>query len=73
MSIHQNLNAEAFDPDQIRAMGAAFDHACQSLRLSDTNDPLTSIVAGKIVEAAQAGERDPTRLYDCVMRWAHAG
>ena len=71
MSIHQNLSEEVFDPEQVRAMGAAYDHACQSLRLNDTDDPLTKLIAGKIVEAALTGERDPIRLYDSVMRWAH--
>jgi hypothetical protein len=70
--IRQVMVEESFDPEQVRAMGAAFDRACQSLRLNDTDDPLTKLIAGKIVEAAQSGERDPIRLYDCVMRWAHA-
>jgi hypothetical protein len=70
--INQGLVSEAFDPEQIRAMGAAFDHACRSLRLNDTNDPLTKLIAGKIVEAAQSGERDAIRLYDSVMLWASA-
>ena len=70
MSIHPNLNEEVFDPDQVRAMGTAFDHACQSLQLSDIDDPLTTLIADKILEAAQAGERDAIRLYDSVMRWA---
>jgi len=61
---------ECFYPEQVLAMGLAFDNACRSLRLNDTNDPLTKLIAGKIVEAAQAGERDADRLYDSVMRWA---
>ena len=72
MAINQALPEEVFDPEQVRAMGAAFDHACRSLRLSGTDDPLTKLIAGKIVEAAQAGERDAIRLYDTVMRWASA-
>ena len=72
MPINQSLAEEAFDPEHVRAMGVAFDHACRSLRLNDTDDPLTKLIAGKIVEAAQDGERDAIRLYDSVMRWASA-
>ncbi len=72
MPIIQNPWEEAFDPEQVRAMGAAFDQACRSLQLREIDDPLTKLIAGKIVEAAQAGERDPDRLYDSVMHWAHA-
>jgi hypothetical protein len=63
---------ECFDPEHLLAMGVAFDHACRSLRLSDTDDPLTKLIADKIIEAAQAGERDADRLYHSVMRWTRA-
>ena len=33
-----------------------------SLRLADVSDPLNKIVAEKIIELAQAGERDPNGL-----------
>ena len=72
MPFNHHMAEEAFDPEQVRAMGAAFDHACRSLRLNDTDDPLTKLIAGKIVEAAQAGERGAVSLYDSVMRWACA-
>jgi hypothetical protein len=72
VTINQSLSEEAFDPEHVLAMGAAFDQACRSLQLSDTDDPLTKLIAGKIIDAALAGERDSARLYDCVMRWAQA-
>jgi len=53
-------------------MGVAFENACQSLGLTDTNDRLTTVIAGKIVETARTGERDVVRLYESVMRWACA-
>ena len=43
-------------------MGIAFDSACKSLKLVDKTDPLTKVVAGKIIELAAAGEHDPVRL-----------
>jgi hypothetical protein len=59
-----------FDEVLTRAMGVAFEHACATLRLADKSDPLTELVACKIIDAAKAGERDPDKLYDEVLRWA---
>jgi hypothetical protein len=56
------LQDYAFEPEVTRAMGIAFENACKSLRLSDIADPATEIVATKIIELAQSGERDPDRL-----------
>lgn len=61
--------ATSFDAETTRAMGVAFDMACQSLHLSDVADPLTQIIAAKIVDTASAGEHDAVRLHEAVMRW----
>jgi hypothetical protein len=72
MSIRPFLENEigVFDEVLTRAMGVAFEHACATLRLADKSDPLTELVACKIIDAAKAGERDPDKLYDEVLRWA---
>lgn len=72
MPIDPFLIGDSFDPEHVRAMGVAFENACQSLGLTDTNDRLTTVIAGKIVETARTGERDVVRLYESVMRWACA-
>ena len=43
-------------------MGIAFENACKILKLVDRSDPLTELVAVKIIELAASGERDPDRL-----------
>lgn len=43
-------------------MSIAFDNACKSLKLVDKTDPLTKVVAEKIIDLAAAGEHDPVRL-----------
>jgi hypothetical protein len=40
----------------------AFEEALRELRLMDRKDPATLLVAKRIIELAQKGERDPTRL-----------
>lgn len=59
----------AFDPEALRAMGVAFERACQSLKLADKSDPVTRLVAFQIIDAATKGERDPDRMFDAVLEW----
>lgn len=56
------LQNSVFDPELTHAMGQAFDRACQSLDDAGQPDIVKEIIAEKIVEIAQAGERDPDRL-----------
>jgi hypothetical protein len=62
-----DITRTSFDPDTTRAMGVAFEMACRSLQLSDTADPLTKLIAAKIVDSACTGEHDAVRA---IMRWA---
>jgi hypothetical protein len=43
-------------------MMAAYEDALRVLRLADRQDPLTELVAKKIIEVAQHGESDPIRI-----------
>ena len=52
----------AFDSDMTRIMGEAFDHACASLHDIGQPDLVREVIARRIIEVAQTGERDPIRL-----------
>jgi hypothetical protein len=52
----------AFDPDDLKAMGEAFSAALNQLGLRDLKDPMTEMVARRIIRAALAGERNPITL-----------
>jgi hypothetical protein len=54
----------AFAPEDIALLTGVFEDACRTLGLTDPNDRRRDIVAKKIIEAAQAGERDADRLRD---------
>ena len=43
-------------------IGKVFDDVLHTLGLVDREDPITRMVAKKVIELAQAGERDPVRL-----------
>ncbi len=52
----------------MEAMRAAFYRVCEvQERSCDREDPLTEVVATKIVELAEAGERDPEILCSKVL------
>jgi hypothetical protein len=53
----------SFDDEAMRAMGEAFDRVCDVLGDFGAGATVDEIIARRIVEAAQMGERDPSRLY----------
>jgi hypothetical protein len=73
MSIRVFVRDEAaFDPDDIKAMSMALDDVCKALNL-DGNAKAKEIVAIRIIELAQHGERSPIRLRDRVLQEANGG
>jgi hypothetical protein len=65
--IRPHLNGQKFDAETIRVMGLAFEMALVALKLADRGDLANQILAQKIVELAETGERDPERLCDRVL------
>jgi hypothetical protein len=64
MPIRRELQTRAFGPEDIKIITAAFEDALGQLKLVDRSDPLAEIVAKKMIEIAEQGERDPLRLKD---------
>jgi hypothetical protein len=62
MAIYRLLQNSAFGPEEIDRMTIAYEEALRVLGLTDRADPMTEILAKKIVEIAQTGERDPMRI-----------
>ena len=56
------LRGAVFEPETTQAMGVAFERACTELRLTDQSDPLSQLLADRIIELARTGERDPDAL-----------
>jgi hypothetical protein len=63
MPITPFLAGQAFDPEAIENMSAAFVAACDALRLKVGDEPATRFVAEKVIEFAQRGVRDPNMLW----------
>jgi hypothetical protein len=62
MPIKRLITEGVFEPKQIATMTQAYEQALQRLQLVDRDDPLTEIVAKKIIELAKRGELDPAAL-----------
>ncbi len=62
MPVTPFLKGQAFDPELVEAMGAAFVSTCDALGFADRTDPITALVAEKIIELAQRGLRNATAM-----------
>jgi hypothetical protein len=62
MAIYRMIRESVFEPEAIERMTSAYEHALKVLRLTDRNDPITELVARKIIDIAEVGEPDPDRL-----------
>ncbi|HLH10934.1 MAG TPA: hypothetical protein VKV77_03520 [Methylovirgula sp.] len=62
MPIQRHFENLVFGPEEISRMTAAYESALDELDLADRTDPLTEIIAKKIVEVAQTGEINPARI-----------
>ena len=62
MAIYRLLQRQAFDPEAVECLTAAYEAALKLLRISNTDDPITETIAQRIIEIAQTGVRDPAKL-----------
>jgi hypothetical protein len=68
MPIRQLLDSNAFNPEEVTMLRDVFEDTLHALKLVDRSDPLTSLIAKKIIELAGRGERDPKRLRQAVVQ-----
>ena len=62
MAIYRLLQNSAFVPEDIGRLVAAYENCLRVLNLSDRSDPITELIAKKVIEVAQTGMRDPARI-----------
>ena len=58
---------DSFALEDVTALATAFEDALRALGLVDRTDPVVTMVAQRIIRMARQGERNPTRLRDCVL------
>jgi len=63
MPIYEIIRRQGvFAPEEVAMLGKVFEDLLQTLGLVDRQDPMTEMVAKKLVELATSGIRDPDRL-----------
>jgi hypothetical protein len=62
MTIYRILQNSPFGPEEIARLVAAYEETLKTLGLKDRCDPITQLVARKIIEIGQTGVRDPLQL-----------
>jgi hypothetical protein len=55
-------------PEEAERLNRAYIYALRSLSLVDRNDPLTELIAKKIVDIGASGVRDPLEISERVVR-----
>lgn len=68
MPIRPFLAGQAFQPELIQQMSAAFVRACEALKLELVDDAATRLVAKTIIELAQRGLQDAETLLEMTLR-----
>jgi hypothetical protein len=62
VAIQRLIREASFGPDDIRRLTAAYEGALELVRLKDRQDPVTELIAGKIIQVYRLGEQDPPRI-----------
>jgi hypothetical protein len=62
MAIHRLLENLPMGPEEIKRLVTAYEQTLKAIHLVNRNDPITEIVAKKIIEIAQTGVKDPAQI-----------
>ncbi len=68
MPINRLLAESKLGPEEIARLNAAYTHALNRIGLVDRNDPLTEILARKVIEVG-ATESDPAKISERVLKY----
>lgn len=62
MAIYRILQNLPLGPEEIARLSAAYEQALRTVGIKDRNDPLTELIAKKIIEIGQTGVKDPDQI-----------
>ena len=71
MPIYRLIQSSAFGPDEIKIIVAAYERGCEELKLTAKGNTLKELVAKRVFELAEIGERDAKLISDKVVRELH--
>jgi hypothetical protein len=62
MAILRLLQNSQFAAEDVAGLVAAYEKTLRALYLVDRSDPITELVARKVIEIGQSGVRDPAQI-----------
>ncbi|RZN17768.1 hypothetical protein CWO90_37195 [Bradyrhizobium sp. Leo121] len=62
MAIYRLLLNSGVKPEEISRITAAYERALHTLCVKDRDDPLTEMIAKKVIKIAQSGIKDPAQI-----------
>jgi DNA integrity scanning protein DisA with diadenylate cyclase activity len=68
MAIYRLLQNSPFGPEQIAVLTDAYERTLRKLNLVDRNDPITEMIARKIIELGQRGVREAKQLSELTIK-----
>jgi hypothetical protein len=68
MPMKRLLERHVFPPELVVILGEVFEDVLRTLDLNNREDPLTELIAKKVIELAEGGEHNPIRLKALTVR-----
>ena len=68
MAIYRLLQNTAFEPKDIERLVAAYEQTLRVLRLKNRSDPITQLVAEKILAIGRLGIEDPAKISELALK-----
>lgn len=62
LAIYRILQNSPLGPEEITRLSSAYEQALRTIGLQDRSDPLTELIARKIIEIGQTGLKDPAKI-----------
>lgn len=62
MPVRQLLAKSPLGPEEIDVLVKAYEETLHAFGLVDRDDPITEIIAQKVIEIGQTGLRDPSQI-----------
>jgi hypothetical protein len=62
MAIYKLIQNTVFEPADIERLVTAYEHTLRALRLKKRDDPITQLIAEKIIAIGRLGIEDPAEI-----------
>jgi hypothetical protein len=62
MAIYRRLQEAAFEEAEVAQLSAAYEAVLEKLRLKNRDDPVTELIAARIIHIFRTGEHNPSKL-----------